>query len=64
MVAATSTRGAGRSQGTFVMERLLDRIADELDLPRDEVRRRNLIAPQQMPYVTRGQDPRRPADDL
>jgi carbon-monoxide dehydrogenase large subunit len=52
MVAATSTRGAGRSQGTFVMERLLDRIADELGLARDEVRRRNLIPPQQMPYVT------------
>ena len=52
MVPATSTRGAGRSQGTFVMERLLDRIADELALTRDEVRRRNLIAPQQMPYVT------------
>ena len=52
MVAATSTRGAGRSQGTFVMERLLDRIADELGLPRDEVRRRNLIAPHAMPYVT------------
>ena len=52
LVAATSTRGAGRTQGTFVMERLLDRIADELGLGRDEVRRRNLITPQQMPYVT------------
>ena len=53
MVAATSTRGAGRPQGTFVMERLLDRIADELGLARDEVRRRNLVQPEQMPYVTR-----------
>jgi carbon-monoxide dehydrogenase large subunit len=52
MVAATSTRGAGRPQGTYVMERLLDRIADALGLARDEVRRRNLIAPDQMPYVT------------
>ena len=52
LVAATSTRGAGRTQGTFVMERMLDRIADELGLGRDEVRRRNLITPQQMPYVT------------
>src|SRR5262249_36131646 len=32
MVAATSTRGAGRPQGTFVMERLLDCIADALAL--------------------------------
>jgi aerobic carbon-monoxide dehydrogenase large subunit len=35
-----------------LMERMLDRIADELGLGRDEVRRRNLITPQQMPYVT------------
>jgi aerobic carbon-monoxide dehydrogenase large subunit len=49
---ATSSRGAGRPQGTYVMERLLDRIADHLSLPRDEVRRRNLIGPDQMPYVT------------
>src|SRR5262245_9578632 len=49
---ATSTRGAGRTQGMFVMERLLDRVADALGLARDEVRRRNLISPQQMPYVT------------
>jgi aerobic carbon-monoxide dehydrogenase large subunit len=51
-VPATSTRGAGRTQGMFVMERLLDRVADALGLARDEVRRRNLISPQQMPYVT------------
>jgi aerobic carbon-monoxide dehydrogenase large subunit len=51
-VPATSTRGAGRTQGMFVMERLLDRVADALGLARDEVRRRNLISPRQMPYVT------------
>jgi carbon-monoxide dehydrogenase large subunit len=44
------TRGAGRPQGTFVMERLLDRMAWHLRLPRDEIRRRNLIAPAHMPY--------------
>jgi carbon-monoxide dehydrogenase large subunit len=49
---ATSSRGAGRPQGTYVMERLLDRIAEHLSLSRDEVRRRNLIRPEQMPYVT------------
>ncbi|MSQ70072.1 MAG: xanthine dehydrogenase family protein molybdopterin-binding subunit [Betaproteobacteria bacterium] len=52
MVSASSTRGAGRPQGTFVMERLLDRIAAKLGLARDEVRRRNLIQPGQMPYTT------------
>jgi carbon-monoxide dehydrogenase large subunit len=49
---ATSSRGAGRPQGTFAMERLLDRIAEHLSLSRDEVRRRNLIRTDQMPYVT------------
>lgn len=52
MIPATPTRGAGRPQGTFVMERLLDRLAERLGLDRAEVRRRNLIAPEQMPYVT------------
>ncbi|WP_043833098.1 xanthine dehydrogenase family protein molybdopterin-binding subunit [Muricoccus aerilatus] len=51
-VAATPTRGAGRPQGTFVMERMLDRIADELGIERAEVRRRNLIPPLAMPYRT------------
>ncbi len=48
-VPATPTRGAGRPQGTFVMERLLDRIARQLDIGLDEVRRRNLIAADRMP---------------
>jgi carbon-monoxide dehydrogenase large subunit len=52
LTPASPTRGAGRPQGTFVMERLLDRAARELGLPRDEIRRRNLIEPQQMPYAT------------
>lgn len=51
IVPATPTRGAGRPQGTFVMERLLDRIAERIGVGRDEVRRRNLIAPERMPYV-------------
>jgi carbon-monoxide dehydrogenase large subunit len=32
------------------MERLMDRVARELGLDRAEVRRRNMIAPEQMPY--------------
>ena len=52
MVPVAPTRGAGRPQGTFVMERILDRIAKTLNLTRDEVRRRNLIAPEKMPYAT------------
>ncbi len=43
-------RGAGRPHGVFVMERLLDRVARELDIDRTEVRRRNLIQPHEFPY--------------
>ena len=52
MVPVAPTRGAGRPQGTFVMERLLDRIAAALGIGRDEVRRRNFIPPERMPYAT------------
>ncbi len=51
LVPASATRGAGRPQGTFVMERLLDRAADELGMTREEIRRRNLIPPGQMPFT-------------
>jgi len=46
----TPYRGAGRQHGVFVMERLLDLAARELGLDRVEIRRRNLIAPDQFPY--------------
>jgi aerobic carbon-monoxide dehydrogenase large subunit len=49
-VPTTPVRGAGRPQAVFAMERLLDRVARELDLDRAEVRRRNFIQPEQMPY--------------
>jgi carbon-monoxide dehydrogenase large subunit len=50
MAPTAATRGAGRPQGTFVMERMLDLAAAHLGLGRDEIRRRNLIQPEQMPY--------------
>jgi carbon-monoxide dehydrogenase large subunit len=53
LTPAAPTRGAGRPQGTFVMERLLDVAAAKLGLARDEIRRRNLIPPESMPYPTR-----------
>jgi aerobic carbon-monoxide dehydrogenase large subunit len=52
MPPGTPTRGAGRPQGTFVMERLLDRAAEAFGLGRDEIRRRNFIPPDRMPYPT------------
>ena len=49
-VAVTPVRGAGRPQAVFVMERLLDRAAAGLGLDRAEIRRRNFIPPDRMPY--------------
>ncbi|HEY4133924.1 MAG TPA: xanthine dehydrogenase family protein molybdopterin-binding subunit [Alphaproteobacteria bacterium] len=50
-VPVTPVRGAGQPQGVFCMERLLDRAADELKIPRAELRRRNLIPGDKMPYT-------------
>jgi len=51
-ITASAVRGAGYPQGNFAMERLLDRVARELGLDRAEIRRRNLIGPDEMPYVS------------
>jgi aerobic carbon-monoxide dehydrogenase large subunit len=46
----SSVRGAGYPQAAFAMERLLDLVAREMKLDRAEVRRRNLIPANKMPY--------------
>jgi carbon-monoxide dehydrogenase large subunit len=46
----TPYRGAGRQHGVFVMERLLDIAAKELDIDRTEIRRRNFVTPENFPY--------------
>jgi carbon-monoxide dehydrogenase large subunit len=43
-------RGAGRPEAVFVMERVIDITAARLDLDPAEVRRRNFIQPEEMPY--------------
>jgi carbon-monoxide dehydrogenase large subunit len=43
-------RGAGRPEAVFVMERCIDTIAARLKLDPAEVRRRNMVQPQEMPY--------------
>ncbi|MCX7902032.1 MAG: xanthine dehydrogenase family protein molybdopterin-binding subunit, partial [Burkholderiaceae bacterium] len=43
-------RGAGRPENIYIIERLMDRAAHALGLPPEEIRRRNLIQPGQMPY--------------
>ncbi len=47
----TPVRGAGRPQAVFAMERMMDRVARELGLDRAELRRRNLIPAEDMPYT-------------
>jgi len=43
-------RGAGRPEAIYTMERLMDAAAREMKLDPAELRRRNLIRPEQMPY--------------
>ncbi len=43
-------RGAGRPEAIYIVERLFDAAAREMGLDGAELRRRNLIRPQQMPY--------------
>jgi carbon-monoxide dehydrogenase large subunit len=43
-------RGAGRPEAIYLIERLMDRAAAEMKLDPAELRRRNLVRPEQMPY--------------
>ncbi|MGH7903630.1 MAG: xanthine dehydrogenase family protein molybdopterin-binding subunit [Candidatus Dormibacteraceae bacterium] len=45
-------RGGGRPLGNFAIERLMDRLAVELAMDPAELRRRNLVQRDQMPYDT------------
>ena len=47
----SSVRGAGYPQAAFAMERLMDRLAHTLGVDRAELRRRNLIPAEKMPYL-------------
>jgi carbon-monoxide dehydrogenase large subunit len=43
-------RSSGRPEVTYAMERLIDKAARELGFDRVELRRKNLVGPQMMPY--------------
>ena len=47
---AAAYRGAGRPEAAFVLDRLLDRAARHLHMDPAELRRRNMIRPDEMPY--------------
>jgi carbon-monoxide dehydrogenase large subunit len=51
-VPTAAYRGAGRPEATYVIERLIDVAARELGVSPYELRRRNLIPPEAMPYKT------------
>ncbi len=45
-------RGAGRPEAAYMLERLINQAAKELGLTQDEIRRRNFIPTDAMPYKT------------
>ena len=45
-------RGNGRPEAAYVIERVVDLAADQLGIPPAELRRRNMIPPDAMPYKT------------
>lgn len=51
-VPVDAYRGAGRPEAIYVIERLVDKAARTLGLAPDELRRRNFIQPQDIPYAT------------
>ncbi|MBT3991757.1 MAG: xanthine dehydrogenase family protein molybdopterin-binding subunit [Rhodospirillaceae bacterium] len=52
MGATAPYRGAGRPEAAYILERLLDIASRELDIDPIEIRRRNLVKADQMPYQT------------
>jgi carbon-monoxide dehydrogenase large subunit len=51
-MATGAYRGAGRPEANFLMERLMEKAAREMQLDPAELRRRNFIPPQDFPYRT------------
>lgn len=51
-VPTSTYRGAGRPEAIFIIERLIDTAAAEMGIDRIELRRRNIIQPASLPYVS------------
>src|SRR5213592_4498419 len=45
-------RGAGRPEATYLLERMMDRVAQELGMDPVAVRRKNFVKPKEFPYAT------------
>ena len=48
--AVDAFRGAGRPEANYLLERLMDHVADAMDIDRVAIRQINLIKPEQIPY--------------
>src|SRR5262245_49017781 len=51
-MATGAYRGAGRPEGNYLIERLIEKAARGTRLDRVELRRRNLLTPDELPYKT------------
>jgi len=51
-VPVDAYRGAGRPESNYLVERLIDAAAHETGIDRIELRRRNMVPPSAMPYLT------------
>ncbi|WP_178130375.1 molybdopterin cofactor-binding domain-containing protein [Reyranella sp. CPCC 100927] len=51
-VPTDAYRGAGRPEAAYLLERFVDHIARETGLTPDEIRARNLVRPDQIPWTT------------
>jgi carbon-monoxide dehydrogenase large subunit len=51
-VPVCAYRGAGRPEASYLIERLVDAAARELNMTPDKIRRRNLIAEKAIPYTS------------
>ena len=51
-VPTDAYRGAGRPEAIYCIERLVDKCARELGISPNQIRERNFIKPEQLPYTT------------
>ncbi len=51
-VPVDAYRGAGRPEAAYILERLVDKAADQLGMDRIEIRRKNMIKKDMFPYQT------------
>ena len=51
-VPVDAYRGAGRPEASYLIERVVDAAAHDLDIASDAIRRKNLIKPKALPYKT------------